>query len=340
MHIVLNSFGAAIGKENGIFAVSTAEGKQFIAPRDIDTITISRSARISSDAVLLAIEHEIDVMFVDQVGKPLGRVWSIKYGSISDIRRGQLDFFYSAEAVEWVKDLVAEKINHQVGLLLSLKPQLDDRLQRILSAAINSMEDHKNKARRAEAERVPDILPSLRGWEGAASKRYFEALSATLPEAYQFGTRSRQPAVDWFNAMLNYGYGILYGKVEGALIKAGIDPYVGIFHRDDYNRPALVYDVIEKYRVWVDYVVVQLARQEAMSEECFRREGEGVYLDGLGKRIVIQSVNDYLAEIIRLKNLDRSRAEHMQRYAHELAAFFLKSKGRSNFSPSAEAEQP
>lgn len=326
MHVVLNSFGASIAQENGLFAVSTAEGKQLLPPRSIKTISVSKGARISSDAVMLAIQHEIDVLFVDGTGHPQGRVWSIKYGSISDIRRGQLDFFYSDAAVPWVKDLVAEKINRQIGLLLSLKGDQDERVQRMIAAAANSMEDHKAKARKAEAESVPDVLPSLRGWEGAASRRYFEAVSACLPPAYQFGSRSRQPATDWFNAMLNYGYGMLYGKVEGALIKAGIDPYVGIFHRDDYNRPALVFDVIERYRVWVDYVVIQLCRQEAMSEECFREEGGGVMLDGLGKRIVIQSVNDYLAEVIALKGTSRSRAEHIQRYAHELAGFFLKAK--------------
>lgn len=325
MHIVLNSFGASVGKENGLFAVSTAEGKQLIAPRDVETITISRSARISSDAVLLAIENEIDVLFVNNTGQPVGRVWSVKYGSVSDIRRKQLEFFYSPRAVEWVKDLVVEKINNQVAMLLSLQATQEDPLRRRLAAAVNSMEDYKGKVRRAEGESVSDLAPSLRGWEGAASRRYFEAVSACLPEKYRFVERSKHPATDMFNAMLNYGYGMMYGKVEGALIKAGIDPYVGIFHRDDYNRPALVFDVIEKYRVWVDYVVIQLCLQDAMSGECFRQEGDAMLLDGLGKRIVIQSVNDYLAEVIRLKGIDRSRGEHIQLQAHQLATYFLES---------------
>jgi len=69
---------------------------------------------------------------------------------------------------------------------------------------------------------------------------------------------------------------------------------------------------------------LQLCMQEAMSEECFRKEKDGLMLDGLGKRILIQSVNDYLAEIIKIKGIDRSRAEHINRYARQLAAFFLK----------------
>ena len=324
MHIVLNSFGASIRKENGLFAISSAEAKQIIHPRDVKTISVTKGARISSDAVLLAVEHEVDVLFVDGLGMPKGRVWSIKYGSVSDIRRKQLGFLYSVAAIAWVKEIVIEKLNNQIAMLLSLKTNQIDKNKKLLSNGINSIEDYKNKIRQLDGESVPDIAPSLRGWEGAASRRYFRLLSICLPADYQFPKRSQHPAEDSFNAMLNYGYGMLYGKIEGALIKAGIDPYIGIFHRDDYNRPALVFDIIEKYRVWIDYVVLQLCMQEAMSEECFRKEKDGLMLDGLGKRILIQSVNDYLAEIIKIKGIDRSRAEHINRYARQLAAFFLK----------------
>jgi CRISPR-associated protein Cas1 len=324
MHIVLNSFGASIRQEEGLFSVSTAAGKQVLHPKDVESITISKSARISSDAVLLAIAHEIDVLFVDGVGNPQGRVWSVKYGSVSDIRRRQVEFMYSGKALDWIRDLIVEKINNQTAMLLSLRSSAEEPTVRRLASAINSLEDYKNKVRRAQGESLADLAPSFRGWEGAASRKYFQSLSECVPEGWKFSERSQHPASDPFNALLNYAYGMLYGKIEGALIKAGIDPYMGIFHRDDYNRPALVFDIIEKYRIWADYVVIQLARQDAMTEECFRTEANGaVLLDGLGKRILIQSMNDYLAEIIRLQGLERSRAEHIQQFAYKLANIFL-----------------
>ena len=279
------------------------------------------------DAVLLAIEHEIDVLFVDPMGKPQGRVWSVRYGSVSDIRRGQLEFLYGPKALPWVRELIAEKINNQIALLAALPRPADDRDQRLVRNASNAMEDHLRKVRALEGEVVADVAPTLRGWEGAASKRYFESLNLFLPGSYRYATRSAHPALDPFNSLLNYGYGMLYGKVESALVKAGIDPYVGVFHRDDYNRPALVFDVIEKYRLWVDYVVVQLCRQEAFHPECFRTDEDGgVYLEGLGKRILVQSVNDYLSEVVAMDGLRRSREEHVQRHAHRLAQVFLESK--------------
>lgn len=323
MNLVLSSFGAALTKKDGMFYVQTAETAQHIAPADVRTITASRGARISSDAILLAIEHEIDVLFVDNLGKPRGRVWSVQYGSISDIRRSQLEFLYSPRCIPWIKSLLAEKINNQVALLLLFKDGCQPPDKRRIEAAINSIEDHRHKILKAEGEVISDLAPSLRGWEGAASRRYFEAINLLLPPAFRFDGRSQHPPRDRFNSLLGYGYGILYGKVEGALIKAGIDPYAGIFHRDDYNRPALVFDVIEKYRIWADYVMIKLAQQEMPDADCFSEKEGAVWLEGLGKRIVIQSMNDYLAEIVELAGLTRSRATHMELYAHSLAKQFL-----------------
>lgn len=324
MHIVLNSYGTSLQREGGRFVVFTSDGKDYIIADQVRTITMSKGAKVSSDAILLAIEHEIDLLFVDGMGTPKGRVWSVKYGSIATIRKNQLEFIFNPKAVDWVKQLLAYKMDTQIALLLAMDPETEES-KNLLQRAINALEDHKQKLLQLEGEVVADIAPSVRGWEGAASRRYFQAISTVLPEAYRFSGRSQNPATDAFNALLNYGYGMLYGKVEGALIKAGIDPYVGIFHRDDYNRPVLVFDVIERYRVWIDYVVIQLCRQEVFPEECFVDRNGAIWLEGLGKRILIQSVNDYLAEVVPFNNNERSRAVHIQLYAHQLARFFQNS---------------
>lgn len=328
MHLVLNSYGVTLQKENDLFLIISADGKQSIPPDKVKSISISKSARITSDAVLLAIRHQVDLLFVNDQGMPEGRVWSVQYGSISNIRRAQLDFLYSGAVVDWVKELLVEKLNNQVALLLFFQPEDKQQIREynLVRFAINAIEDYKRKMLAAEAECLPDIAATLRGWEGAASRKYFETISALLPTEYRFENRNRQPATDMFNAMLNYSYGILYGKVEGSLIKAGVDPYVGIFHRDDFNRPALVYDIIEKYRIWMDYVVVQLCMQRAIPDDCFVFEeiNGACKLESLAKRILIQSVNDYLAEIVELNGLDRSRATHIDLNAQQLAQYFVR----------------
>lgn len=322
MDLILNTYGTALSRDNECFIVTHQDGKQRVHPEGLKTIAISKGAQISSDAALLAIEHEIEVLFVDKGGNPVGRLWSHKYGSVSTIRKGQLEFCFSSKAVTWICQLIANKMENQQALLWSMVTH-DQSLQQEVNKAVSRIDDYRQKVLQQEGEVVPEIAASLRGWEGAASRVYFECLNKFLEPEYRMTGRKQHPATDLTNCLLNYAYGMLYGKIEGALIKAGIDPYLGVFHRDDYNRPVLVFDVIERFRVWADYVAISLARQKAINEDCYSMRDDGSFwLEGLGKRILIQSMNDYLDEVIAVKGVERSRESHLRLYAQELAQYF------------------
>lgn len=322
MELVINTFGVSLNRDNNAFVITNKDGRQRIPAHSVTSIQIGRGVQITSDAIMLAIEHEIDLMFVDRAGTPQGRVWSPKYGSISTIRKGQLSFTLSRDALVWIKEVIVRKIENQQALLLMMQSE-DSHAMLNAQKAIERLEAYSQKIKDAEGWVVADVAQSLRGWEGSASRIYFEALNLFLPEKLRFAARSQHPAKDIVNAFLNYGYGVMYGKVEGALIKAGIDPYVGVLHRDEYNRPVLVYDVIELYRVWIDYVVWSIAVQGVITDEYYSVREDGSYwLENLGRRVLIQSINDYLGEVITEGHLERSRSTHIFLYAQKLAQRF------------------
>lgn len=322
MELVLNTYGTSLNRDNEGFVITHSEGRQRIPADGITSIQISKGAQITSDAVMLAVEREIEVLFMDKGGNVIGRIWSPKYGSVSTIRKGQLNFSLSKSSIKWIKEVICRKIENQQALILMMNVE-DDYTQNVVNRSVRRLEDYRTKVLSIDGEVISDIASTLRGWEGLASKIYFETLNLFLPEEYRFDRRSQHPAMDIVNAMLNYGYGILYGKVEGALIKVGIDPYIGVLHRDDYNRPVLVYDVIELYRVWVDYVVYTLVIQKAITEEYYSVQSDGSYwLEPLGRRVLIQSLNDYLDETIEVKGTIRSRQHQMFLYAQSLAQQF------------------
>ena len=319
LELILNTFGLSLNRDNEAFVITKSGERHRIPVDDVKSIQISRGAQITSDAVMLAVEHEIEMMFMDKGGHPIGRIWSPRYGSISTIRKGQLNFTASHAALEWIKEVIMQKMENQQALMLLLQPR-DTLHERERKRSIERIEEYRSKVSKLEGEMVRDVAPTLRGWEGQASRIYFNTIVKYLPEEYQFDQRSQHPAMDVANAFLNYGYGILYGKIEGALIKAGIDPYIGILHRDDYNRPVLVYDVIELYRIWVDYVVFTLLAQNGITEECYSiREDGSFWLEPLGRRILIQSFNDYLDETISKGGVVRSRLTHLNLYVQNLA---------------------
>lgn len=322
MELVLNTYGVSLSRDNNAFVITSKDARQRIPTEGVTSIQICRGVQVTSDAIFLAVENEIEVFFADRNGMPVGRVWSPQYGSISTIRKGQLAFSFSSDALTWIKEVICRKIENQEAVLLMMQTD-DEELERKTRKAISRLEDYRTKVNSLKGEIVAEVAPSLRGWEGLASNIYFAALNEYLPPQYRFEKRSQRPAMDIVNAFLNYGYGVLYGKIEAALIKAGIDPYVGVLHRDDYNRPVLVYDVIELYRVWVDYVVFNIASQNIITEEYYSVREDGSYwLENLGRRVLIQSLNDYMDEVVSSDQLQRSRATHIKLYAQRLAQIF------------------
>lgn len=318
MQLVLNKYGAQIKVHNGMFRIIHQKDIVDIPILKVSSLLVHKAIKLSSDVLMLAIENEIEVVFMTKSGIPIGRVWSHKFGSISNIRKNQIDFIRSSEAVAWIKNILQQKIENQQIILISLQ-KYDASNSEEIEKTYQKLNTFIDKLNNLPDTSVSAIASSCRGIEGNASKIYFRLINKNLPDLYKFEERSQHPANDMFNAMLNYTYGMLYNHVERALIKAGIDPYMGVFHRNEYNRPVLAFDVIEKYRVWADYVVVDLCMQKVIFPDFFEVKNAAYYLNESGKRIVIQSMNDYLNDVIEMNGMQRTRITHIELWAQNFA---------------------
>ena len=318
MQLILDKRGIHLSVEDGLFKVKVQDQLQHIPVSKLKSIVMHKSASLTTDAILLAIENEIEILFFNKIGQSQGRIWSHKYGSVSAIRKNQIQFSQNKKGASWVLQNISKKIKNQSALLLTLgKP--DGSTHQMIENAIEKLQKPIQKLAQLKFENIKEIADKVRGYEGSASRVYWECINHHLPPQYRFDKRSQHPALDMFNAMLNYAYGILYSRIESALIQAGIDPYIGIMHRDEYNRPVFVYDFIEPYRIWADYVVLNLCMQQIIFIEFFDIENNVFYLNAQGKRILIQSFNDYFEDPIKLSGVYKSRNGHLLLHAQKLA---------------------
>jgi len=321
MEIIINTPGSRLSVDNGMLMITNRREQQRIPLRKVNSILLYRGCSLSSDLVYLAADQNIDIVFGTRTGKPVARLWSNQFGSIATIRKKQVMFAQDIVCTGYIKSLIRKKIQNQIAVLLLLyKPNraTDD----ILNEAIAYLEKYADKLEAEPDVPMADAAETLRGWEGYCSRRYFECINQHLPEQYRFERRSQHPATDMFNSLLNYAYGMLYGKIELAMIRAGIDPFLGLFHRDEYNRPVFVYDVIEFFRYWADITIINLCMQQVIFPEFFENENGGLFLNGDGKRILIQSFNDYLEEVVMMNGLERSRLTHIDLAMQEIARMF------------------
>jgi len=321
MQLFLKSYGTYLHKVGELFEMKIDEKKQRISPKRISSIIIANAAQITTDAIQLAMEYNIDIVFIDQHGDPYGRIWYPKLGSTTFIRRKLLEIYNSDEGLEAVKIWIGRKIQNQISFLKQLvkkREQSHGSLHKI----INDMITQKNKLSKISGK-IEDKRFNLLGTEGNVSRLYFEAITKLLPRKYKFLGRSYRPAQDQFNAILNYGYGILYSKVEKALIIAGLDPYIGILHTDNYNKKSLVFDMIEPFRIIVERPIFYMFSRRKMKDAYFKVEQQGFQLNDEGKHYVVPIILEEFDKIVRYRNRNLKQIDTIQADAHAFANFLI-----------------
>ncbi len=113
-------------------------------------------------------------------------------------------------------------------------------------------------------------LEGLRGLEGSGAAVFFEALRDSLPPGWRFPGRRKRPPTDPVNAMLSFGYTLLYNHVATALAVAGLNPRIGLYHRPRGTFLPLAADLQEEFRYLVDALVWAKIRRREVKPDQFR----------------------------------------------------------------------
>ncbi|WDN88645.1 CRISP-associated protein Cas1 [Desulfosarcina sp. BuS5] len=325
MQLVINSAGTYITQKDGIFRLKNKDRSFDVSPQKVESIVVSNQAMITTQAIVAALENNIDIIFLDGYGDPIGRVWFAKMGSTALIRRKQLEIAEDKKGLELVTDMIRKKIENQTGFLKKLmyarpgKESFFENPIKIIDSALAGLDMYNGT--------VEDSRNSIMGVEGTACRAYFQCLSRLMPEKYIFRGRSRQPAKDPFNAVLNYCYGILYSRIEKACILAGLDPYVGFLHTDNYNKKSMVFDLIEPFRIFAEQTAVYLFTGKKIKDEYFRTTDNAVSLNDKGKPLVIDAINSHMDETVRYRKKNVKRKYIPQHEAHRLANILLADEG-------------
>lgn len=328
MQLHINTYGTYVHVKDAMFEIrrklenGEVEKKHFAASK-VHQIVMTTGMALSTDAIKLAMEYNVDLLFLEQHGKPIGRIWHSKLGSTTKIRKAQLQASLNETGLKWIKNWLIQKMENQRDFLQYLKKHRSS-LSDYLNDKIDKIENLISSIQRLNGESANDVAETLRGLEGTAGRLFFETLSEVLPAENRFRGRSSRPAQDAYNAFLNYAYGILYSKIEKALIVAGLDPYVGFMHRDDYNQLSMVYDFIEPYRIYADEVVFRLFSGKKVNKSHTDPITGGFSLNAEGKMLLVDAYNRFMDDnAVRYKGRNLVRNHIIQLDAHRFANSLL-----------------
>lgn len=284
--------------------------------RRLSKIVILRPSSISTHAVKLALEHDVDIVYLGAFGKPVGRIFSSESKGIATTRRAQLEVSNDPiRALALAKNFIYAKCRNQITHLRYLGLKYAANFDTSITQA-ETMLKAIETIRPGEGAR-----DQLLGIEGFIADKYW----GSLKTIYKFPARIPQGR-DKFNSAINYGYGILYNEIERACLYIGLDPYLGLYHSDRYGKPALVLDMIEEFRVpLVDSAIFPLFVEKKLGKRNdFEKSGKNEYrLSAEGKAKVVEAVLERLNKQVRWKRKKRTVKDVIKEQSESLSRYFL-----------------
>lgn len=260
--LVVSTPGAFIGKQNRQVVVK-CQGKlsQRIAEVNLKQILIiSYGVSLSSDVIKHCTEKAIPIHFLTYDAKPYALIYSPLYPTL-ELGARQLEAGKSAQGVKLACCIVAGKIKNQASLIKYCSKYRKDWDTDFAQGIDRFIRDMGNFGREIKALRETDIdiaRGKLFSIEGRAAA-YWEMFITVVNNKVEFAGREWRGASDLVNSMLNYGYGILYSRIWLALSLAELNLHISFLHKEQPNKPTLVYDFIEEFRQpVVDRAIISL----------------------------------------------------------------------------------
>jgi CRISPR-associated protein Cas1 len=193
------------------------------------------------------------------------RVYSIiENGAEGNVLLRRRQYAYSS--MEIGARVISNKINNQRSQLMRIRDKDEELKETLELLKIYSQDVLK------EGLSCQEIM----GKEGAASKAYFSQMFNGMDWT------ARRPRVkhDTTNCLLDIGYTILFDLVDALLNLYGFDVYVGVLHREFYQRKSLTCDIVEPFRPIVDYAIRKANNLGMIHEEDFQFSQKQYFLFG------------------------------------------------------------
>ena len=279
---------------SGDSLVVSSDGERRTYPiHELEAVVIYGYAQMTTQALLACAAAGVSVHWITPGGHYAGAL-SVGAGSVHRRLRQYEALSNPDFRLQLAKRLAIAKVETQLRYLLRATRGVERPAELV---------DRLDQIRRTLRTIARAVSPDeVRGAEGAAARAYFEALpylfANRVPKEMRPTGRSRRPPRDRFNALLSFGYSLLYQVVLRSILIVGLEPALGFFHTPRSAAHPLVLDVMELFRVpvWDIALVGSINRLQWNVETDFVVTPGRVWLSESGRRKAIALFEDRLQE--------------------------------------------
>lgn len=297
--LFVTSQGAYLHRERESVVVKVeGEIRARVPIHTLEGIICFGQVSVSPPLMGLCAERGVTISFLSLNGRFWARVQGPVCGNVLLRRNHYRQADSPMTSAQIAQAIITAKLNNSRSVLQRhLRNHSSNDGADIVSEAIT----HLNEL--LQALKTPQSLATIRGIEGEAARRYFQAfnhLILTQKDDFFFTERSRRPPLDNMNALLSFAYTLLVHDVSSALESVGLDPAVGFLHQDRSGRPGLALDLMEELRPYLaDRLVLSLVNLKQVTADGFEKtETAAVNMTDETRRKVITTYQERKREEI------------------------------------------
>jgi len=237
-----------------------------IFPFKTNHLFIIGRIEITSAAIKFLMRHKIETVFLNKNGRFNGKI-DFQTGKNVFLRMKQYELTKDNEfKLKITRSIVISKLRNQLAFMQRIGRKMFDKSE--IKDSISRMKLNIGKVEQA------NNIDSIRGYEGMGARLFFSVYKHSIKVPWAvFNGRNMHPPRDNVNAVLSLLYTFILFRVDAAIESEGLDGYAGFYHRIDYGKKSLAFDLMEEYRTPIaDTLTSALFNLGILDEDHFREE--------------------------------------------------------------------
>ncbi|MDH4027713.1 MAG: CRISPR-associated endonuclease Cas1, partial [Nitrospirota bacterium] len=237
--------------------------------RRISEIIVMEKASFSTALITRCTEDNIPFTLTLNSGYYVTTIKpdSKKYHDISFAHARRFYSLTDTEALSIAKEFAACKLNNYISLF-------KQRYGKDMIWFIREMESAMDDIYQA------GDVHQVRGFEGAAAKKVYPKLNSIIDDSLFHITKRDRKTPDRINSLLNFGYYLLFSRINATVRAAGLNPYLGFLHSPEDNFESLVCDIEELFRARIDRFIIRMINLKVIKNDDLAPTEKGFYLSG------------------------------------------------------------
>lgn len=292
----------------------------------IEHIHVFGEMKMNKRVLQLCSKYKIGITFYTRYGNIIGRFTSTSYRKGKQILE-QSNAYLTLNIRNEIISKIELAIARNCLSLVKYYQKEGFPLEDVVVDIQKEMEHIKTLNTKEETYKEHILLAEAR-----LKQVYYRMFDCILLNTeFKFQSRMAHPPGNEFNALMSFGYALLYGDLLNAIEKSNLVPEISFIHgHTRHNSGSLQYDLADIFKPHIiDRLCLRLVRGSIINlSHFYKTNNNGMFLNEEGRKLFIREYDKMLHKTVMdtRNNRKYSYKQFLFREIYELSDFIVKGK--------------